>query len=219
MPAFKRQPTKSLERKFFTDIRDRIPLPDLIEAQKVADLLDKKDKRTIKQNGVLYEYSQKRATKDKSDNNKQIQKAEYLFSHPSVIFKRSRFIKTEGKNLSLNEELITKHRLLEGIKGYKTNIENLPNEVLISRYKDLWHVEKAFRIAKTDLEARPIYHRKEISIKYHILIVFVSLCLAKVIENKEKESLEKVVDRLKNNWTITLSDTISGNILDIQMKT
>ncbi|OGH58634.1 MAG: DNA-directed RNA polymerase subunit beta [Candidatus Magasanikbacteria bacterium RIFCSPHIGHO2_01_FULL_33_34] len=34
MPAFKRQPTKSLERKFFTDIRDRIPLPDLIEAQK-----------------------------------------------------------------------------------------------------------------------------------------------------------------------------------------
>src|SRR3989338_2865443 len=34
MPAFKRQPTKSLERKFFTDIRDRIPMPDLIEAQK-----------------------------------------------------------------------------------------------------------------------------------------------------------------------------------------
>ncbi|MDP2693035.1 MAG: DNA-directed RNA polymerase subunit beta [bacterium] len=34
MPVYKRQPTKSLERKFFTDIRDRMPLPDLIEAQK-----------------------------------------------------------------------------------------------------------------------------------------------------------------------------------------
>lgn len=197
----------------------RIGNLNLIEAQKVADLLDKKDKRTIKQNGVLYEYSKKRASKDKSDNDKQIQKAKYLFTHPGIIFKRSKFIKTEGKNLSLNEELITKHRLLEGIKGYKTNIDNLSNEILISRYKDLWRVEKAFRIAKTDLEARPIYHRKEISIKYHILIVFVALCMAKVIENKEKESLEKVIDKLKNNWTITLFDTISGNTLDVQMGT
>src|SRR3989339_370155 len=34
MPVYKRQPTKETERKFFTDIRDRIPLPDLIEVQK-----------------------------------------------------------------------------------------------------------------------------------------------------------------------------------------
>lgn len=195
----------------------RIGNLNLLEVQKIADLLNKKDKLTIKLNGVICEYSQKRATKDKVENDKQIQKAKYLFTHPGVVFKRSKFIKTEGKNLKLNEELIIKHRLLEGIKGYKTNIENIPNEILISRYKDLWHVEKAFRIAKTDLEARPIYHRKEISIKYHILIVFVALCMARVIENIEKESLEKVIDNLKNNWTITLTDTISGNTLDVQM--
>jgi len=192
---------------------------NLKETQNVSDILGKKDGKTVRLNGIVFEYSQKRASKDKTDNDKQIQKANYLFNHPGVIFKRSKFIKTEGKNLSLNEELIIKHRLLEGIKGYRTNINNLSNEILISRYKDLWHVEKAFRIAKTDLEARPVYHRKETSIKYHILIVFVALCMAKIIEGKEKKSLEKVMDKLKNNWTITLSDKISGNTLRLQMET
>lgn len=191
---------------------------NLRKVEKIAALLNRQDRKTIRLNGVLYEYSQKRASKDKSDNDKQIQKAEYLFNHPVTIFKRSKFLKTEGKNLKLNEQLIQKYRLLEGIKGYKTNILNTPNDILISRYKDLWKIEKAFRIAKTDLEARPIYHRKEISIKYHILIVFVALCMAKVIESKEIQSLEKTVEKLKNNWTITLTDTISGNTLDLKME-
>ena len=189
------------------------------EVEKVATLLAKEDGKTIKLNGSVYEYSKKRALKDKSDNDKQIQKAKYLLDHPGVIFKRSKFVKTEGKATELNKELITKHRLLEGIKGYRTNINNLTDKVLISRYKDLWRIEKAFRIAKTDLEARPIYHRKEISIKYHILIVFVALCMAKIIENKEGQSLEKVMSKLKNNWTITLTETISGNPLNLQMET
>ena len=34
MPIYKRQPTKEQERKFFTDVRDAMPLPDLIEVQK-----------------------------------------------------------------------------------------------------------------------------------------------------------------------------------------
>src|SRR3989339_388077 len=36
MPTYKRQPTKEKERKFFTDLRDATPLPDLIEAQKTS---------------------------------------------------------------------------------------------------------------------------------------------------------------------------------------
>ncbi|MFH1561219.1 MAG: IS1634 family transposase [Patescibacteria group bacterium] len=197
----------------------RIKNLSLKEAEKLTSKLSKQDGKTVRLNGVLYEYSQKRASKDKSDNDKQIQKAEYFFNHPGSIFKRSRFLKTEGKNLKLNEELITKYRFLEGIKGYRTNIQDLPDKLLISRYKDLWRVEKAFRIAKTDLEARPIYHRKEISIKYHILIVFVALAMAKIIEYKEGQSLEKTLDKLKNTWTITLTDKISGNTLNLKMVT
>lgn len=91
----------------------------------------------------------------------------------------------------------------------------MPNELLIERYKDLWKIEQSFRIAKSDLEARPIYHRKEISIKYHILIVFVALCMARVIEVEKAESVNNVMDSLKDKWTITLADEISGNSLKV----
>ncbi|MGC8979754.1 MAG: IS1634 family transposase, partial [Caldisericum sp.] len=106
-------------------------------------------------------------------------------------------------------------RLLEGIKGYKTNITDVSEQLLITRYHDLWRIEQSFRIAKSDLEARPIYHRKQLSIQYHLLIVFVALCMTRVIEQEKGKSIRQVVDELKDKWTVTLKDEISGNSINI----
>ena len=134
---------------------------------------NKTDKKIVRIDGILYEYSVARAKKDKRDNNKQVEKAEYYLKNPSKVMKRSKFLSNDGKkSFTINRAIIEKHRLLEGIKGYKTSINDLDNKLLITRYKDLWRVEQSFRIAKSDLEARPIYHRRENSIEYHILIVF-----------------------------------------------
>lgn len=119
------------------------------------------------------------------------------------------------KLFKLNETLIEKHRLLEGIKGYKTNINNIDNNLLVERYKDLWRIEQVFRIAKSDLEARPIYHRKKTSIEYHILIVFIALCKTKVIEINQNKSIKTVMEDLKDRWTVTLKDEISVNSLEV----
>jgi transposase len=186
------------------------------EIRTIANLLGTVDRKIIRCSNTLYEYSSKRAKKDKIDNDKQIRKTEYYLKNPSKIFRRSKFLSNTGeKTFKLNETLVEKYRLLEGIKGYKTNINNLNEELLVSRYKDLWKIEQLFRIAKTDLEIRPIYHRKKDSIRYHILIVFVALCLGKAIELKEKKSIRKVMDKLKDKWTITLKDEISGNSLKL----
>lgn len=186
------------------------------EVQSIARELNKTDKRIIRKGNILYEYSGKRAKKDKADNDKQIKKANYYVMNPAKVMKRSMFLANNGKKqFKLNEALIEKHRLLEGIKGYRTNITDIADILLIERYKDLWHVEQSFRMAKSDLEARPIYHRRENSIQYHILIVFVALCLAKIIELEKGESIQKVTDDLKDKWTITLTDKISGNSLKV----
>lgn len=186
------------------------------ETRSIAEALNRTDKKTIRQDSILYEYSEKRAKKDKANNDKQIEKANYFLKNPSKVMKRSQFLANNSKKqFRLNEALIEKHRLLEGIKGYKTNIHNLNAELLIARYKDLWRIEQSFRIAKSDLEARPIYHRKESSIRYHILIVFVALCMARVIEAEKGESIKKVMEDLKDKWTIILNDEISGNSLKI----
>lgn len=192
----------------------RIKKLNISQVREIAKKLNKTDGESIKQNDVIYEYSVKRARKDKADNDKQIKKAEYLLNHPSQINRRSSFLLPTGKStFNLNQEIIDKYRLLEGIKGYRTNINKISNKLLISRYKDLWRVEQSFRIAKSDLQARPIYHRKQDPINYHLLIVFMALCLSRVIEQEKQQSIKKIVEELKDIWTITIKDEISGNQL------
>ena len=191
----------------------------LPQVQQIADTLNRVNHKITRVGENIYEYSFKRATKDKADNDKQLQKALYLLSHPGRIFKRSALLTGNGKKrFRLNEALVEKHRRLEGIKLYRTNITRIPEKLLIDRYHDLWKVEQAFRITKSDLEARPIYHRKRESIEYHILIVFVALCMGKIIELTQGRTLQRVVDELKDKWTVTLYDEISGNSLEVMLE-
>lgn len=182
----------------------------------VVELLHQQNGNLVRQGNLIWEYSAKRAKKDRSDNDRQVRKAEYIRSHPAQLLRRSSFITpVKNKPLTLNLKTIEKHHLLEGVKGYRTNIQNISDQVLVNRYKELWHVEQSFRIAKSDLQARPIFHRKETTIRGHLLIVFMALCLTKVIEKEKQKSIQKVVEELKDLWTVTLTDEISGNTKDL----
>lgn len=192
----------------------------LEHARVVVKELAQMDGRTARQGDVIFEYSAKRAKKDKLDNDRQLQRAEYVLSHPAHLLKRSRFIAApRNKHLSLNLEAIEKYRLLEGVKSYHTNVTDIPDYLLVNRYRDLWHVEQSFRIAKSDLQVRPVYHRRKEAISYHLLIVFLALCLTKVIEQEKQASIQRVVNDLKDVWTVTLKDEISGNTMELTINT
>jgi hypothetical protein len=61
------------------------------------------------------------------------------------------------------------------LKGYVTNPEAPTAEYVMGAYHQLWQIEKSFRISKSDLRARPIYHHKRDSIEAHLTIVFAAL--------------------------------------------
>ena len=89
---------------------------------------------------------------------------------------------------SLNPDKISQDKKFDGIKGFVTNDFTLnPNDV-IAHYQNQYDVERAFRISKTDLKIRPIYHRLESRIKAHILISFVSYAIYKEFERRLKIS-------------------------------
>ena len=69
--------------------------------------------------------------------------------------------------------------------------------MIIDHYHNLWHVEQAFRIAKSDLQMRPIYHFKETTIKAHILICFMALAVCKYMELKTGKATKHIVKLLK----------------------
>jgi len=168
---------------------------------------------------LVCDYSKKRANKNKSDRKKQILKAEAQIKNQSRITKRSRFLTQEGKaNFKLNLDLIKKDETIEGIKGYYTNLKNVNPKLIIARYKDLWRVEKAFRIAKSDLLARPIYHFKETSIKAHILIVFISLAITKSIELKTNQSIKRIKETIWEIEDVTLKDKLTNKQITKRME-
>jgi len=169
---------------------------------------------------LICDYSVKRANKNRSDRKKQIQKAIFQINSQLKFNKRQRFVIQENKNiLKLNEELIKKDELIEGIKGYYTNLKSVNPKLIIARYKDLWHVEKSFRIAKSDLMARPVFHYKETSIKAHILIIFISLAISKSIELKTNQSTKKVKQQIWKIEDITLKDLLTNKQITKRMKT
>ena len=74
----------------------------------------------------------------------------------------------------------------DGLKGYLTNAKLSKDEIL-ANYQHLWHIEKAFRVSKTDLKIRPIYHRLQRRIEAHICISFAAYKIYKELERQLKE--------------------------------
>ncbi|HAF48268.1 MAG TPA: hypothetical protein DCL08_03385 [Anaerolineaceae bacterium] len=110
----------------------------------------------------------------------------------------------------LNQKLINKARALAGIKGYVTNL-NIPDGEVIAHYHQLFRIEAAFRMAKSDLGARPIYHRKRDSIEAHLTIVLAALAISKSIEMQTGISIKRFVKLLRPIRTGII--TINGNEL------
>ena len=163
---------------------------------------------------LICQYSTKRAAKDRSDRKRQIEKAQIFVQGPASISGRFRFVK-KAKDLkySINTELISKAEKLEGIKGYITNT-TLDEQTVIDRYHDLWHIENSFRITKSDLEARPIYHRLDETIKAHMVLVFAGLAISKYIEQSTGLSIRKVLHHSSHVLTHTMINTKTGEKIE-----
>jgi transposase len=189
-------------------------MPRIDEATARFEHTMKKDKVTTNVN-VVCQFSLARFKKDKRELDKQLIRAQLLLKR-NEPGRRARFVKkAEGKDsYQLNVELKAKAEKLLGIKGYVTNIPQtqLSNQDVISYYHDLWHVEQAFRMSKSDLQARPIYHRNELTIKSHVLICFMALMMGKYLEIKTHLCLKRIRKALWRVHEAHLRDDRTGKV-------
>lgn len=188
----------------------------------ISDILNHCDNATTRittaHGDLVCAFSDKRYVKDKREMEKQIKKAEELLKNPKET-KRTKFIKNVDKTkYEINSALIEKTKLLLGIKGYYTNLDSsVTDQVIVSHYHNLWQVEQAFRIAKNDLETRPIFHFKEEAIKVHMLICFMALAVSKYMEIKTATSLQQIIHALKQITDARLFNTLTNE--EIVMRT
>src|SRR3989338_310284 len=139
---------------------------------------------------LVAHFSAKRYAKDRHEMEKQLEKAKRIMAGKQEG-KRNKFLSRSTKTqYAINTAVIEKTKLLLGIKGYHTDL-TLPEQTIIDRYADLWQVERAFRISKHDLAARPVYHFRKQTIIAHLLICFISLAVLKYLEIKTDTSSDR----------------------------
>ena len=150
---------------------------------------------------LIVTYSKKRATKDQANRKKGIRKLESLLSSGRLTKEHinnrgyNKFLALDGEvRVSLDNNKIKQDELWDGLKGYVTNTTLSPDDV-VRQYSQLWQIEKAFRISKTDLRIRPIFHHLRKRIEAHILISFVAYAIYKELEVILEKSETKISPR------------------------
>jgi len=138
---------------------------------------------------LVLSFSIQRMKKDRYLREKHLDKLKLKITNSSNLtkkdlkspYKKYLDLESDNKNCNItfkiNEEKIMLDEKLDGIKGYITNNFKLSHNEIITHYTNLYFIEEAFRISKTYLRIRPIYHRLQDRIKAHILISFVSYAI------------------------------------------
>lgn len=108
--------------------------------------------------------------------------------------------------IEIDYEKFNTDKCWDGLNGYITNTA-LSDKQVMENYKNLWHIEKAFRMSKTDLRIRPIYHRLQSRIEAHICISFKAYCIYK--------ELERVLYKEKSTLSLKKAAEVNNNIYEI----
>jgi len=169
----------------------------------------KKDESTR----IIISCSNKRAKKDAHNRDRGLKRLEKKLGSGKLtkanINNRgyNKYLKMEGSiDITIDREKFEQDSKWDGLKGYVTNTK-LSKKKIIESYGNLWHIEKAFRMSKTDLRIRPIYHRLKHRIEAHICLSFTAYTIYKELERmlyKEKSnlSLEKAKELTHNMYEI-----------------
>lgn len=192
------------------------------EAQKIKDkilahswneqttLVIKREKDKTK---LIVTYSRKRAKKDAYNRQRGLERLEKKVQSgkltKSNINNRgyNKYLRLIGKvQINIDYQKFELDAKWDGLKGYITN-SRLAAKTIIDNYQQLWKIEKAFRISKTDLKIRPIYHRLRRRIEAHICISFAAYAIYK--------ELERVLKKEKSTFTINRAAELTHNMYQI----
>jgi transposase len=137
---------------------------------------------------LIVSYSDARAAKDASNREKGLRKLRCKIGSGRLTKQQvnqrgyNTFLRLVGEvRIEIDEEKVKQAACWDGLKGYLTNT-SYPTATVLENYRQLWHVERAFRISKTDLRIRPIHHYRARRIKAHVCVAFVAYTIFKELE-------------------------------------
>jgi len=135
-------------------------------------------------------YSTKRAERDRTQRElllERLQRKLEISNKPKSITKSAynRYLTMEGESqMEIDPQKVEEHAKWDGFFGFYTNNKSMSNKQIVLTYQMLWQIENSFRVLKSTLDLRPVYHWTEKRIQGHIMICFLSLYMLRAIEYK-----------------------------------
>lgn len=167
---------------------------------------------------LICTYSSERALKDRADRERLIEKAKKVIEgnqkwivenkkgHKKYIEKE--FREGDGDySLRLDEERIAEEEKFDGYYVIQSSDMSLKPTDVIETYHNLWKVEESFRIMKSTMKVRPIFHWTPKRIEGHFVMCFIAFLLERELEarlkrnkklDKEEISVEKIKEALNS---------------------
>lgn len=94
-----------------------------------------------------------------------------------------KYLKLDKETVSVNQAKIEEEARYDGKWVLKTNT-TLTAEQTALKYKELWQVEQVFRDMKSVLDTRPIFHKRDETIRGHVFCSFLALVLRKELDRR-----------------------------------
>ena len=146
---------------------------------------------------LIVSYSERRAKKDAHNRERGLKRLEKRLAKGKLTKAHlnqrgyNKYLILDGDvKVSIDYNKYNQDAKWDGLKGYITN-SSLSKDILLAHYRQLWQIEKAFRIAKSELNIRPVFHRLQKRIEAHICLCFAAY---KVYKELERQLLEKNAD-------------------------
>jgi hypothetical protein len=104
---------------------------------------------------------------------------------------------TPGGLLRLDAAAVAAEAKLDGKYLLRTSDPNMSAEDIALGYKQLLEVERGWRDMKQILDLRPVYHRLEDRIRAHVLLCWLALLLARIVETRTHATWPRARDELQ----------------------
>ena len=185
-------------------------------------------------------YSADYDRKAKADREPALMKARDLVKSPSrynkaISYGAAKYVKnlvfdpntgeimTTRQKPFFDEEKLREEERFDGYYAIVTSEWKKNDQEIVEIYRGLWRIEEAFKVTKSDLEARPVYLSRNDHIEAHFLICFVALVIARllVLRLGSKYSIPRIVEslnrasgsRLEENWFVfNYADEITRSV-------
>lgn len=187
-----------------------------IEYTKVVK--DKKGKIIDKiKSRIICTWSKKRASKDQKDRNRLVEKAKGLLENNKVFNKRGaqKYIDSTVGDPILNLAKIEDDCRWDGFYGIETSDPEITAEIVLDAYKKLWKIEESFKIFKSHLEARPVYHWSPKRIRGHFVLSYIAFLFERTLELKLKK---KDIKNISENYIRESLNEMEFSEIDIDGK-